>query len=343
MSERRSILLVSPSLSTTGNYSTLDRIAAHLSTHYSVKLVSADDACHFLAENQSVDLIIAIHAYKSSCILSGIKPDVKRVLVFGGTDLTTYSQDKEAHGVMTSMVSRANACVAFSQWMQREAVKHWPRQSEKMTVIAQSVSTTPDNTFDFRRYLQEEHRLDSKYIVLLVAGIRLAKDPMFVLEEFTRSTDLQGTSLVVMGPMLDEQYSKKFLDYLKNLHTDTVIYIGALHCPQAHAAIQQSDCLVNTSISEGMSSAIIEAFSLETPVIARNNAGNSSVIDSGANGLLFDTPEDFISQLRQLQTNSELKGRIIRNAKASITERFSPEVERESYLKLTSEVLNESY
>ena len=40
--------------------------------------------------------------------------------------------------------------------------------------------------------------------------------------------------------------------------SQNVIYVGTLSLAQTHSAIAQSVCLVNSSLSEGMSGAILE-------------------------------------------------------------------------------------
>ena len=45
--------------------------------------------------------------------------------------------------------------------------------------------------------------------------------------------------------------------------SQNVIYVGTLSLAQTHSAIAQSVCLVNSSLSEGMSGAILEVRSEE--------------------------------------------------------------------------------
>ncbi|KAK7829273.1 hypothetical protein U0070_012744 [Myodes glareolus] len=58
-----------------------------------------------------------------------------------------------------------------------------------------------------------------------------------------------------------------------------------------HAVVKSCFALVNSSVSEGMSAAILEAMDLEVPVLARNIPGNSAVVEHGVTGLLFTTPQ----------------------------------------------------
>ena len=59
-------------------------------------------------------------------------------------------------------------------------------------------------------------------------------------------------------------------------------------------------CEVRLQISEGMSGVLLEAMSLGVPVLARNNAGNATIIEHGRTGLLFGTPGEFVVLARAL-------------------------------------------
>ena len=51
--------------------------------------------------------------------------------------------------------------------------------------------------------------------------------------------------------------------------------------------------LLNTSISEGTCSSILEAFSYGVPVLVRDNEGNSELVQDGENGYTFNDSKEF--------------------------------------------------
>lgn len=57
---------------------------------------------------------------------------------------------------------------------------------------------------------------------------------------------------------MDEKYGEDFRNTVKGYKSHNVLYLGELSLAQTHAAIAQSVCLVNSSISEGMSGAVLE-------------------------------------------------------------------------------------
>jgi glycosyltransferase involved in cell wall biosynthesis len=56
-------------------------------------------------------------------------------------------------------------------------------------------------------------------------------------------------------------------------------------------SLRCASAALNSSVSEGQASALLEAMQLRVPIIARRNEGNESLVEHGRTGLLFDTPE----------------------------------------------------
>jgi hypothetical protein len=66
------------------------------------------------------------------------------------------------------------------------------------------------------------------------------------------------------------------------------------------AWMAQADAVLNTSESEGMPNAVMEAQATGTPVVVRANAGNLSVVRGGDTGLVFGTPEEAFAAIDAL-------------------------------------------
>jgi hypothetical protein len=67
----------------------------------------------------------------------------------------------------------------------------------------------------------------------------------------------------------------------------------------------EADALLNSSISEGQSNAILEALAIGCPVAARANSGNAALLGGGACGALFATPEEGIRALADILGEGE--------------------------------------
>nr|KAF6275256.1 glycosyltransferase 1 domain containing 1 [Pipistrellus kuhlii] len=106
--------------------------------------------------------------------------------------------------------------------------------------------------------------------------------------------------------------------------------------PQAdlHAAEKNCLALVNSSLSEGMSAAILEAMDLEVPVLARNIPGNAAVVQHGVTGLLFSNPQEFVQLARRLVRDPELGAKLVARGREYVRTRHCWRAERDTYQRL---------
>ena len=58
--------------------------------------------------------------------------------------------------------------------------------------------------------------------------------------------------------------------------------------------LEEASLLLNTSITEGVPAALIEALNFKVPLLVRNNEGNVTVVKHRVNGLLFEDAKDFM-------------------------------------------------
>ena len=97
-----------------------------------------------------------------------------------------------------------------------------------------------------------------------------------------------------MGPVRDIELYKKL-----KLRESEYFYIHEpVSKPLMYQAMTQADVVVNTSISEGMSGALLEAMSCETLIFARDIPANRELLSCSQKsmsephcGVLFRTPK----------------------------------------------------
>jgi len=107
--------------------------------------------------------------------------------------------------------------------------------------------------------------------------------------------------------------------------------LPSLQACDLHAAMQTCFAVVNSSTSEGMASAVLESMALGVPVLARNIPGNSALIKQRETGLLFNTPEEFVTLAKELKESPSLCHYITTNAKKYVCEHHSIEGEKKTY------------
>jgi glycosyltransferase involved in cell wall biosynthesis len=330
-----------------GNAVTAERIASHLSSEWRTDLVDVNAESMPTAERAAVHF--GIHAYRAARLL--LSTDRPFVLVLGGTDVNTFAHDETRNAVMQRVLHRAAAVVAFSQSFGDAALRNWPFLSHKLVVIAPAAScplcgadrACLRNSVDVSTVLLAPHidaalRPPSRAFFLLPTALRPVKDPLFLLDAFSawfRADRDRTPFLLLAGPERgDDVFAAEFRSRLAQ--ADGVYFLGVLPRDTLLAMEHSSQCLavLNTSESEGLANALIEAALIGVPRIARNIAGNRSVVEHNVSGLLFDTPDQCIEQMQVLWNSPQLCVPLTRNARRFVDEHHGAGAEARQYLEL---------
>lgn len=334
---RRVNLLVLAALTdATGNAVTARRIAAHLEGAHRVTLVDAVGttaaSLRDLVEAEAIDAAIGVHALLAGPFLRAL--GLPYALIFGGTDL--YEPTHELHHAqMARAVAGAARLIAFSPENAARAEWLWPTVRGRVEHLPQAVDATIDaGGFSLRAALDLDA---SDVLVVLPTGIRRVKDPLHVVEAFSAWNMVEPRAqLAVVGAVLEPDYADAAVRVLRG--RAGVHYVPALPRPHMLAAMREADVVLNTSLSEGMCGSLLEAMRLGTPVVARRNAGNESIVVHGHTGLLYDSPSEVVLWSRALVGSEGLRGRIAGTARARMEAVHSPEREREAYLRIAAEL-----
>nr|XP_030141954.1 glycosyltransferase 1 domain-containing protein 1 [Taeniopygia guttata] len=324
----------------TGNATTAARIQNHL--HAAGHICVLKDAFLYespaeianLTSTDKFDAALAIHLYKGGRLLQGSR--IPFGIIFGGTDVNEDIKCKEKRQVMGAVLEKARFAVAFTVEMKELAAAEWPDARKKIYVQSQGIKTTPSETFDWYRFLQNAGipaDTGSVRLFLLVCGLRRVKDPLYLVEAFSdwHRKD-PSVHLGIIGPAVDPLFTSEVKERVKRF--PGVHVLQELPQQELHAALRRSLALVNSSVSEGMSAAILEAMDLEIPVLARNIPGNAAIVKHKETGLLFSTPQEFIALSKSLMNDPILEKEIITRAKDYVKKHHSWEGERKTYQNL---------
>ncbi|NXP67520.1 GL1D1 protein, partial [Chloropsis cyanopogon] len=174
---------------------------------------------------------------------------------------------------------------------------------------------------------------DSLHLFLLVCGLRRVKDPLYLVEAFSdwHRKD-PSVHLGIIGPAVDPLFTSEVKEKVKR--APGVHVLQELPQEELHAALRRCWALVNSSISEGMSAAILEAMDLDIPVLARNIRGNAAIIKHKETGLLFSTPQEFVVLAKSLMNDAIMEKEIVTRAKDYVKKHHSWEGERKTYQNL---------
>lgn len=165
-------------------------------------------------------------------------------------------------------------------------------------------------------------------------NFRPVKDPLFLAKEFSRwhLEKRRNALLLIIGTTYVEY--KDFSDRVKEDVNNFagVFYHDAVDMPLLFALMLQSVAVVNSSLSEGLSNSLLEAFHFGIPVIARDIEGNRNLIENEKNGLLFSTPSEFVAQAERLLNDKSLRTKLSEAAKSKVN--GLSETENDSYVNL---------
>ncbi|KAM9526785.1 glycosyltransferase 1 domain-containing protein 1 isoform 6-T7 [Guaruba guarouba] len=302
------LLLLACLRARTGNATTAARIQNHL--HAAGHICVLKDAFMYESQTEIANLIstdkfdgaLAIHLYKGGRLLQGSR--IPFGIIFGGTDVNEDVKCEEKHRVMGAVLEEARFAVAFTVKMKELAAAEWPDARKKIYVQTQGIKTTPKETFDWYRFLQNAdwHRKEPSIHLGIIGP---AVDPLFTSEVKEKVKRAPGVHLLQEMPQDD-----------------------------LHAAMKRCFAVVNSSISEGMSAAILEAMDLNIPVLARNIPGNAAIIKHKETGLLFSNPQEFVVLSKSLMNDPIMEKEIVTRAKDYMKKHHSWESERKAYENL---------
>jgi glycosyltransferase involved in cell wall biosynthesis len=298
--------IVSPQVSYSGNIATANRIASYFSD---AKVIDVDHMKYNYISSK--DLIIGLHAYKVGKEL--IDKNYKFIIIITGTDLNCDFYEKEKKEIIIKVLNQAKQIIVFNQYQRNFLLEN----NINSIIIPQSVNNIlPTNNFNLRNYLDLD--INSK-VFLLVGNLRKVKDPLFLLNEFKKLYDDLGYIFVYIGNNLDSY----------DLNYYWIRHINGLDKVSTFSAIEQADGLINTSLSEGMSSTILEAMKLNCPVYARVNNSNEYLIKHGYNGFLFINGINFYKIIKE-SCNDYIK----KNAYNDVNKKYNQDIEKNKYMTI---------
>ncbi|XP_056274615.1 glycosyltransferase 1 domain-containing protein 1 isoform X4 [Pseudoliparis swirei] len=325
----------------TGNHTTAERIRSHIeSAGHTCELRDAAafqspaEVAHLISRHPPFEGALAIHLHRAGSLLLDIQ--VPFGVIFGGTDINEDVKVEQKRVVMEQVLLKARFAVAFTDQLKEEAELFLLSQSSKIYVQPQGV--------------MGEH-VEELHVFLLVCGLRRVKDPLYLVEMFSewhRENPLNV--LVVIGPrylfFLSNIDVRQKIDPVFTVEVEAVVKKAAgvflaqeRSQRELHAAMRRCFSVVNSSVSEGMSAAILEAMDLGVPVLARDIPGNAAVVRHEVTGLLYSSPQEFVHQSQRLLSEHDLRDRLVRNGKLYVEEHHCLKRERETYRRLVDSLL----
>jgi len=318
----------------TGNAMTAERLRFGLEKEGIKVEVIRSDSPHLPSKLTAFkpDIIHALHAKKSGLTAMDCSrlQKIPFLVTITGTDL--YRDLLDSNRNDTSLVLEATgAVVVYSNLTLDRLKSELPNIPAKTRVINKAVHFNETSTKDISS--------PKKAAFLLPSGIRPVKAPSFAIEPLEKlKKEFPHISLTVAGPRLDDGEWELFSR--KSKGKDWIRHFTVSH-DEMPDIYREADIVLNTSISEGLSNAVLEAMYFGRPVLASNCEGNMAAIENGKEGLLYKNgdEEDFINKARLLLRDPAVRLKLGRNGKEKILHEHSLDGEINAHISLYKELL----
>jgi len=332
------IALLAPGTNPSGNFTRAMRIQRHLQADgHKVVFINSDDeqSTRAALSTGQFDIAIGIHLLSAGKIL--IQTSIPFIIAIGGTDINVHAKNSASLALIKTVIQKARFCICPHQDGKDAAIALYREGAQKILIIPHGTEVFPSQ-YDVRSALSLSA---DDHILFLPSGIRDVKDPLFAIPVLQKwHTEDPHVHLVIAGNPLDVHLTNQLQHITKT--ENGIHYLGTLSREDTHAAMQQADIVLNTSKSEGLSNALLEAMMLGTPILARGVTGNTSVIRHQENGFLFEDENELRTWAQWILTHDT--SAIVAAAHNEIYNTYSLENERNAYQDLiqnTTKILDQ--
>ncbi len=155
--------------------------------------------------------------------------------------------------------------------------------------------------------------------------------------------DIPDLHLVVLGKFENSEHPGSYTHQIKEMVTGMGL-TNRIHflAPQldVRPVLNAMDVYLNTSLSEGLSIAIIEAMASGLPVIATDVGGNPELVENGVNGFLVPSrnPTALAERIKYLYQYPEMLNMLAKNSRERAEKLFSGQTMKRKYLELIDKI-----
>jgi glycosyltransferase involved in cell wall biosynthesis len=270
------------------------------------------------------DVVHAFHARRTGWLVRDRRP---LVISLTGTDAL---RDLELAGKRERVLEACRAAqllVVPSLESSRPLVEADPSLGPKVRVVEKGVRLEP-STWSLRGHLAIP---PERRVFLLPGGYRPVKNQL----EAIRALDGLDVELVLAGAPLDEAYFQELRR--EAAARPWVRFTEIRPHSRMSGALREADAVLNTSVTEGASNAVLEAMSCGRPVIASDITGNRALVAAGETGLLYRGGDDLRQAALRLRDDAALRATLGAAGAIRARARHSPERELDALLEVYRE------
>ena len=242
-------------------------------------------------------------------------------------DLYLFSQFKWFDYALEIM-HQADAIVAVSKEVERELLEYgFPH--DRIVHIPNGV--------DVAKFERENPPFQNSSVNFLLTGRRHPQKGIDILLQAIRLLRERGMGERFKVSMYGADYEE--YDY-RNMAHELGVMQSVQFFPFEQDIIplyESADCFLLPSRGEGLSNALLEAMSMELPVIASSVSGTPDVVEDGIDGLLIlpESPQALADSMGRVIENREFAIQLGKNARRKMESRFSLESIARQYSELS--------
>jgi glycosyltransferase involved in cell wall biosynthesis len=170
---------------------------------------------------------------------------------------------------------------------------------------------------------------DTVPVIGFVGELREKKGLKTLLSAYAQIYKKLHASLLIVGEIRQGEDKQLFDEFRISNPELRIIVTGYIPPADLPANYSLMDVFVHSSLRDGMPNAVLEAMACERAVIATPVGGVPDILEDGKNGILVpvNDPERLAEKILGLLADPSLRSRLGKNARETITEGFTPEME----------------
>lgn len=244
-------------------------------------------------------------------------------------DLISRAYD---HTIGTLIVKSARRNIGVSE-AACEFLKHLGAANSQ--IIYNGIDTTIFKKKEDTNFRQKLGISNDGVVITFVGRLIYAKGVQNLISAFSRIKDTTpNVKLLIVG---DGPYRT----HLENLAQQTdcagsIFFLGQRNQDEVVDVLGGTDIFVNPSYSEGLGISVMEAASIGLPIIATDVGGTKEIITTDKTGILVKAGDvgQLAEKLSRLCANTELRGKLGKNARILTERKFNWDEITGEYIKL---------
>ncbi len=175
--------------------------------------------------------------------------------------------------------------------------------SDQIKVLSNKKSIIVGNFIDenfHRKFFKKKKRFKNR--IIFMGRLDKRKNPLLLINGFIKlQKGYPKSELIILG---EGPLKKKILKIKKTNKLDNIKIFGHVKNPIRY--LINSDLLISTSLSEGISRSILESLFYGVPVMISGVDGSNKIIKQYKNGYVYRNDNDFIIKLKEVLTWSSI-------------------------------------